>query len=79
MKKLFICAVVVAAAAFSVNKALDVNYSNMSDLQLENIEALGWGPGDPEHNSPCENGCKAEQPTGCTCGAYYQDYNEAKH
>lgn len=78
MKKFFLCAAVVAAAVFGVMKATDVNNSNMSDLQMDNIEALGWGPGDPEHNSPCPHGCVAGS-GGCTCGAYYPEYAEAKH
>ena len=41
MKKFFICAAVAAAAAFGVMKATDVNNSKMSDLQMENVEALG--------------------------------------
>ncbi len=40
MKKFFICAAVVAASAFGVMKASDVNVKNdLSDLQLDNIEA----------------------------------------
>ncbi len=42
MKKVFFIAAVVVAAAFGVMKAADVNNSSkMSDLQMENVEALG--------------------------------------
>lgn len=41
MKKIIICAAVVAAAVFGVMKATDVNVNNgLSDLQMENIEVL---------------------------------------
>lgn len=41
MKKFFICAAVVAASIFGVMKATDViSNSNMSDVQLENVEAI---------------------------------------
>lgn len=47
MKKLFICAAVIAAAAFGVMKATETNVNNsMSDLQMENLEALGQKPGE---------------------------------
>ncbi len=42
MKKVFFIAAVVAASIFGVMKANDVNSnSKMSDLQMENIEAIG--------------------------------------
>ena len=45
MKKFFICAAVAAAAVFGVMKANDVNTnSKMSDLQLENVDALADPP-----------------------------------
>ena len=44
MKKIILCAAVVAAAVFGVMKATDVNNSKMSDLQLENVEALAQLP-----------------------------------
>lgn len=47
MKKVFFIAAVVAAAAFGVMKANDVNVTyNMSDLQLENVELLAEGEDD---------------------------------
>ncbi len=42
MKKFFIIAAVAAASIFGLVKANDVNVNNsMSDLQMENLEALG--------------------------------------
>lgn len=43
MKKVFFIAAVAAAAVFGVMKTTDVNNSNMSDLQLENLELLAEG------------------------------------
>ncbi len=41
MKKFFIIAAVVGAAVLSVIKATDINENHkMSDLQMENVEAL---------------------------------------
>lgn len=39
MKKFILCAAVVAAAVFGVIKANELN-NNMTDLQMENVEAL---------------------------------------
>ena len=43
MKKLFFCAAIVAAAAFGVMKANNVNSNNNSDLQLKNVELTAEG------------------------------------
>ena len=52
MKKLFICAAVIAAAAFGVMKATETNVTNkMSDLQMENVELLAEGEGYNDHSN----------------------------
>ncbi len=54
MKKVFFIAAVVAASIFGVMKATDINTDNISNLQLENIEALADGA----EGTACPNGAK---------------------
>lgn len=62
MKKVFFIAAVVAAAVFGVMKATDTNTSStMSDLQMENVEALANG----DDYAPC--GCKPKNNRYCDC------------
>jgi hypothetical protein len=44
----------------------------LSDVLLENIEALASG----ETNPFCENGCVNTEPTGCYCYRLYETYAE---
>lgn len=54
MKKFFICAAVVAAAAFGVMKTNDIINNNKSTLKLENIEALAnCEPGQADCDKVC--------------------------
>lgn len=76
MKKVFFIAAVVAAAAFGVMKANDLNTNRkMSDLQLENVDALA---DPPEYNvsvpfycvggGPCATLPDGFQLQGVMCG-----------
>lgn len=46
MKKIILCATVVASTVFGVMKATEVNNNNMSDIQLKNVELLAEGEND---------------------------------
>ena len=71
MKKIFISAAVVAASVFGVYTANQNNaMAQMSDLQMENIEALGQ---QGEGSSMCETGCLNKKGSGCFCYRYWED------
>ena len=71
-KKLLSSLAVLAVAAVA---AWNVNFNSqtdlMSDVVLENVEALAQ-----ENNSECPNGC-FENGRGCYCYVYYKDELEA--
>ncbi|MCQ2976066.1 MAG: NVEALA domain-containing protein [Bacteroidales bacterium] len=74
MKKFVLAVAIAMAGAWSIFQA-NQNNNQLSDLQLENLEAFAQFPSG-EHNSPCPNGCL---PNGnhCVCGLTWNCFLEA--
>lgn len=71
MKKIVLGAAFVAAAGFGTFTANQSNnQAQMSDLQMENIEALAQNG---ESSSMCETGCLDRFGNGCFCYRYWPD------
>jgi hypothetical protein len=63
--------VIAAVAAWNVYVSQSKNEMALSDVALENIEALG------QENPLCPNGCVIRNRRGCWCYYFYDDYDEA--
>ena len=60
----------LAATGYGVNKSMKSN-ANLSDLALNNVEALAQS-----ENDLCPNGCWLNG-SGCYCYGFYENYKEA--
>ncbi len=61
----------LAATGYGVNQSVKSN-ANLSDLALNNVEALAQS-----ENDLCPNGCY-DNGKGCYCYDWYPTYREAK-
>ena len=66
--------VIAAVAAWNVYENQSKNEMALSDVALENVEALGQ-----EINPECPNGCLAQCSIGCYCYGWHELYKEATH
>lgn len=74
MKKVIFGLAVVAAAALGVYSAnTDNAMAQMSDLQMENVEALGQEVETTPINPMCETGCLDRAGNGCFCMRFWPD------
>ncbi len=64
-------AVVMIAAVAAFNVSLNSQEEKLSDLAMENVEALA------SESSDCPNGCLAQRGSGCWCRTWYYYVREA--